>query len=84
MLPEKQVYLGIAQNGKLRQNHRGALGMERRLFYRESWGARCKLKPNWSKLGAARETASHWLGPGRLSLAGLLPGQEETFPVPPG
>ena len=54
---------------------------QRSILYRGEGklGGWCKHKVHWSKLGVRSLVAPHWLSCDRLSLAGLLPGKEESL-----
>lgn len=82
-------YFGIAENcgsGQVNCGKTIAKSREQRrgpLFYRgkDGFGWAVINKGKWSKLGVPRLVAFHWLNCNGLSLAGLLPGQEENLPL---
>ena len=80
ILPEKMGLLGNSRElqsrtSKLWQNHRQVLRTKKRNAF--------LFKKGGSWEGCSKQGA-HWLSFDSLSLAGLLPGQEETFLPPAG
>lgn len=75
------------KTGKLWQKPQTSLpnkGQERSFIGAGAWQNCYKQKSSWSKLGVQSIVASRWLTCDSTLFAGLLAGEEETFPPSTG